>query len=57
LFERLFRGAQARDMRPAGTGLGLAIARWIAEAHGGSISLTNRPEGGTEARITLPMAG
>ena len=57
LFERLFRGAEARAIRPAGTGLGLAIARWIVEAHGGSISLTNRPEGGTEARITLPMAG
>lgn len=57
LFERLFRGAGARAIRPAGTGLGLAIARWIVEAHGGSISLTNRPEGGTEARITLPMAG
>lgn len=57
VFERLFRGAGARAIRPAGTGLGLAIARWIAEAHGGVISLTNRPEGGAEARISLPIAG
>ena len=57
LFGRLFRGAEARALRPAGTGLGLAIARWIAEAHGGSILLTNRPEGGTKASITLPTAG
>ena len=55
LFERLYRGRRAREMRPAGTGLGLAIARWIVEAHGGTISLDARPGGGTIAAVTLPL--
>ena len=42
--------------RPGGTGLGLTIARSVAEAHGGSLSLSNRPDGGIEARLTLPRA-
>ncbi|MDA8201892.1 MAG: HAMP domain-containing sensor histidine kinase [Chloroflexi bacterium] len=54
LFERLYRGRRAREMRPAGTGLGLAIAHWIAEAHGGTISLEPRRGGGTLAMVTLP---
>jgi two-component system, OmpR family, sensor kinase len=55
LFERLYRGPRARELRPAGTGLGLAIARWIVEAHGGTIRLANRDGGGTIAIVTLPV--
>ena len=36
-----------------GTGLGLAIVRSIADRHGGSLRLENRPEGG--ARVTLTL--
>ena len=55
LFERLYRGARAREMRPSGTGLGLAIARWIVESHGGTIELAGRETGGTVATVTLPL--
>ena len=37
-----------------GSGLGLSIVAAIAEAHGGSVSLTARPEGGLRVSIQLP---
>ncbi len=55
IFERLYRGARAREMRPSGTGLGLAIARWITESHGGTIELAHRDGGGTVATVTFPL--
>lgn len=36
-------------------GLGLAIARRIVETHGGTLLLRNRPSGGCEALIRLPL--
>lgn len=44
IFEPFFRNADGGG--PEGFGLGLAIARRAVEAHGGSISARNRPEGG-----------
>ncbi len=38
-----------------GTGLGLPIARRIAEEHGGDMTARNRPEGGLEVMVTLPV--
>ncbi|NJD27155.1 MAG: HAMP domain-containing histidine kinase [Chloroflexi bacterium] len=55
LFERLYRGSRAREMRPSGTGLGLAIARWIVESHAGTIELANGDAGGTVATVDLPV--
>ncbi len=40
--------------RKGGTGLGLAIADRIVAAHGGSLHLENREEGGLMARVVLP---
>jgi signal transduction histidine kinase len=42
--------------KPQGTGIGLVLSRQIAEAHGGSLVLENRPERGAVARLRLPTA-
>ncbi|GGK23442.1 hypothetical protein GCM10010124_14900 [Pilimelia terevasa] len=56
LFRRFFRASNARDRGIAGTGLGLSISRAIVEAHGGTLTLTDRgPAGhGTIATVRLP---
>lgn len=56
VFERLYRGSAARSVRPSGTGLGLAIAKWIVEAHAGSIRVSPRQSGGTVVTIELPAS-
>jgi len=40
--------------KPEGTGIGLVLCRQIAEAHGGSLELRNRPDGGCAAILRLP---
>ena len=40
--------------RKGGTGLGLAIADRIVTAHGGTLELANRPQGGLVAKVVLP---
>src|SRR5207248_11241834 len=41
--------------KPKGSGIGLALSRQIAEAHGGSLSVSNRTDrNGAEALLRLP---
>lgn len=55
IFERFYRGSRAIELVP-GTGMGLSIARDIANAHGGSLQVENRPVCGAKFTLTLPAA-
>ena len=52
VFDRFYRVDSARGGR--GAGLGLSICRWIAEAHGGSISAESVMGEGTAVAVRLP---
>ncbi len=53
-FERFSRADEARA--GVGTGLGLAIVRTIAKLHGGEAGAGNRPNGGADVWISLPLS-
>ncbi len=52
LFERFYRGDQARTSR--GTGLGLAIVKHIVTSAGGEVEATSEPGQGLEIRARFP---
>jgi two-component system, OmpR family, sensor histidine kinase MprB len=54
VFDRFYRGAEARG-RP-GSGLGLAIVRQVAAQQGGSVAAEHAHGGGTRMRLRLPGA-
>lgn len=55
LVEPFARGEQSRNRATGGAGLGLSIAREIAAGEGGELVLANRPGGGLDAAIVLPV--
>ncbi len=55
VFDRFFRAHDARRAA-SGAGLGLAIAKWIVEAHDGTIAISSVSGVGTTVVITLPSA-
>ena len=55
IFEPFYQGDVGRRIKQ-GMGLGLAIAHQLASAHGGNLDLSNHPNGGAVATLTLPMA-
>jgi len=54
LFERFYRGDQARTSR--GTGLGLAIVKHVVTAAGGEVEATSEPGRGLEIRARFPRS-
>ena len=56
VFEAFVQSSQTKD-GSGGTGLGLAISRKIMQAHGGTITARNMPEGGCQFELRLPSRG
>jgi two-component system phosphate regulon sensor histidine kinase PhoR len=54
VFERFYRGSEAKRLERAGSGLGLAIARKVVERHRGSIEVTSAAGEGSTFAVWLP---
>ena len=52
VFDRFYRAPSARSQ--PGSGLGLAIVSDVVRRHGGTVTATNHPDGGTLITISLP---
>lgn len=57
IFDRFYRGTNARADNTSGSGLGLSIAKWIAESHGGAIEALSGSGFGTKMTIVLEEKG
>jgi two-component system, OmpR family, sensor kinase len=54
LFERFYRADTSRNRATGGAGLGLAICKRIAEAHGGSLTVTSTVGRGSIFTLQIP---
>lgn len=58
VFDRFYREDMARTIKGDGEsfGLGLSIAKMIADRNKSAVTITSRPQKGTTALVTLPLA-
>ncbi len=55
VFERFVRLDSDRARSSGGSGLGLAIVAEVVAAHGGTVTIDDRPGGGTKITVALPQ--
>ncbi len=55
IFERFYRADKSHNSGDNSTGLGLAIVRWVADTHGGSISVRSTENKGSIFTVSLPI--
>ena len=54
MHEHLLKRGERADTQVEGQGIGLAITRELIEGYGGSLAVSNNPEGGARITIELP---
>ncbi len=55
MFEKFYRGKNARAMDPNESGVGLYATKKIVEMHNGNISISSEDGKGTEVKVLLPI--
>ena len=56
VFEKFYRGPEARTMEATGLGLGLALVQQMVEAHGGRVEVASTLGQGSTFHVILPLS-